>query len=131
MKPVGGALLNGRLGKAIARVVGKPGSLRFRLARDTVGAMVIRFAMTSVEGQKARIVTIKNGFAEMHAQQLARGVVTKSGGPPGGGSRNARDEELLLQAGLKRSSAGSPSSACFLPSLEIVRTAWEWRRRRT
>jgi len=28
-------VLNGRLGKAIAKVVGKPGSLRFRLARGT------------------------------------------------------------------------------------------------
>jgi len=38
--PVEAKILNGRLGKAIARVVGKPGSLRFRLARDTVGVMV-------------------------------------------------------------------------------------------
>lgn len=42
MKPVEEALLGGRLGKVIARVVGKPGSLRFRLARDTVGVMAIR-----------------------------------------------------------------------------------------
>jgi len=42
MKPVEEVLLNGRLGKAIARVVGKPGSLRFRLARDTVGVMCIQ-----------------------------------------------------------------------------------------
>jgi len=40
--PVEEKLLNGRLGKAITRVVGKPGSLRFRLARDTVGVMGIR-----------------------------------------------------------------------------------------
>jgi len=33
MKPLEEALLNGRLGKAITRVVGKPGSLRFRLAQ--------------------------------------------------------------------------------------------------
>ena len=40
--PVEERLLNGRLGKIITRVVGKPGSLRFRLARDTVGVMGIR-----------------------------------------------------------------------------------------
>jgi len=34
--------LNGQLGRAVARLIGKPGSLRFRLARDTVGMMVIR-----------------------------------------------------------------------------------------
>ena len=33
---------DGRLGKAITRVVGKPGSLRFRLARDPVGVMGVR-----------------------------------------------------------------------------------------
>ena len=33
-------LLNGRLGKEIARVVGKPGSLRFRLARETSASVV-------------------------------------------------------------------------------------------
>jgi len=35
MKPLEKLLLNGRLGREIARVVGKPGSLRFRLARGT------------------------------------------------------------------------------------------------
>jgi len=42
MKPVGEVLLGGRLGKAITRVFGRLGSLRFRLARDTVGVMGIR-----------------------------------------------------------------------------------------
>ena len=40
--PVEERLLNGRLGKIITRVVGKPGSLRFRLARDTAGVTGIR-----------------------------------------------------------------------------------------
>jgi len=35
-------ILSGRLRKAIARVAGKPGSLRFRLARNAVGVMAIR-----------------------------------------------------------------------------------------
>ena len=63
MKPVEEALLGGRLGKAIARVVGKPGSLRFHLARDTVSVMAIRalsmglgFAVSVVLG---RIVGVR------------------------------------------------------------------------
>jgi len=35
-------LINGRLRQTITRLIGKPGSLRFRLARDTVGVMAIR-----------------------------------------------------------------------------------------
>lgn len=35
-------LLNSRFGKVVIRVIGKPKSLRFRLARDTLGVMVIR-----------------------------------------------------------------------------------------
>jgi len=50
--PVEETLLNSWLGKAVTRLVGRLGSLRFRLARDTVGAIVKRFAMRSIEGQK-------------------------------------------------------------------------------
>ena len=42
MKPIEEVIFNGRLGKTISRVVGKPRSLRFRLARDTVGVMAIK-----------------------------------------------------------------------------------------
>jgi len=42
MKTLAVKLLNGQLGKGLARVVGEPKSLRFRLARDTVGVMVIQ-----------------------------------------------------------------------------------------
>ena len=42
MKVIEEVIFNGRLGRAIGREVGKPGSLRLRLARDTVGVMVIR-----------------------------------------------------------------------------------------
>ena len=42
MKPVTETFLNGWLGKTLARVVGKPGSLRFRLAQDTASVMVIQ-----------------------------------------------------------------------------------------
>jgi len=42
MKAIEEVIFNGKLGRAVARVVGRPGSLRFRLARDTVGVMAIR-----------------------------------------------------------------------------------------
>jgi O-antigen/teichoic acid export membrane protein len=42
MKTLAVKLLNGQLGKGLAQVVGEPKSLRFRLARDTVGVMVIQ-----------------------------------------------------------------------------------------
>lgn len=42
MKTIEEVIFSGRLGRAIARVIGKPGSLRFRLARDTVGVMAIQ-----------------------------------------------------------------------------------------
>ena len=42
MKALGAKVFNGRLGKALARVLGKCGSLRFRLAQDTAGVMVIQ-----------------------------------------------------------------------------------------
>ena len=42
LKTVEDALFNGRLGKMTTRLMGRPGSLRFRLARDTVGVMASR-----------------------------------------------------------------------------------------
>jgi len=42
MKALGAKVFTDRLGKTLIRVVGKPRSLRFRLARDTVGVMVIQ-----------------------------------------------------------------------------------------
>ena len=42
MKGFKEALFNGRLGRASARLIERPGSPRFRLARDTAGVMVIR-----------------------------------------------------------------------------------------
>ena len=73
--------LNRRLGKIITRVMGKPGSLGFRLAWDTAGVMVERFAMTSIEGQKEGAVIMENGHAEMHAQRSVLSLVTRLGGP--------------------------------------------------
>ena len=42
MKGIELKLSNSKLMGAIARIAGKPGSLRFRLARDTAGVMAIR-----------------------------------------------------------------------------------------
>ena len=42
MKALEVKLFDGWLGKTLAQVLGKPKSLRFRLARDTVGVMVIQ-----------------------------------------------------------------------------------------
>ena len=42
MKGLEEALFNGRLGRAVTRVIGRPGSLRLRLARDTLGVMITR-----------------------------------------------------------------------------------------
>ena len=51
--PVEERLLNGRLGKAIARVVGKPGSLRFRLPRATSQSIVERRNWDIQVGERA------------------------------------------------------------------------------
>ena len=50
-------------------VVKKPENLGFCLAWDTVGVVVRRFAMPSIEGQKKGAVIMENGLAEMHAQR--------------------------------------------------------------
>ena len=64
--------------------------------------------MNLIEGQKEGAVSMeKNGLAEMRAQWSVQGLVTNSGGPPGGESRNARDGDLSsppnkVQATLQR-----------------------------
>ena len=103
MKVLEEGLLNSKLRRTIARVIGKPGTLRFRLARDTVGVMVKRFAMTPVKGQKEGAVTMRNGLAEVYAQWPVLGLVTGSGGPLWGESRDTKNEDL------------SPKAVCRLP----------------
>ena len=46
-------VLSGKLGRTITRVVEKPGSLGFRLARDPTGVMM-QLRMRSIEGPKER-----------------------------------------------------------------------------
>jgi len=50
--------------------------------------------MSSIEGQKEGAVIMENGLAERYAQRPVQGLVTKSGGPPRGGSRNTKNEDL-------------------------------------
>ena len=83
MKALEKGFLNGKLGKAITRLVGRPGSLRFRLARDTMGVMM-RFGMCSIEGPKEGAVIMENGHAEMHTQRSVLGLVITPRGSPGG-----------------------------------------------
>jgi len=50
---------------------------------------------------------MENGLAGMHAQRSVQDLVTGSGGPPGGGSRNTKNEDLRslpnkVQATLQR-----------------------------
>jgi len=87
MKYVEGVLFNKRLGRAIARVVGRPGSLRFRLARDTVGVMAIRalsmglgFAVSVV---LARLLGVREfGFYSLAMSVLGLLVVPATFGFP-------------------------------------------------
>ena len=73
--PVEERLLNGRLGKAITRVVGKPGSLRFRLARDTVGVMGIRALSMGLGFSVSVVLARLLGVREFGLYSLAMSVL--------------------------------------------------------
>jgi len=75
MKPVEDVLLNGRLGKAITRVVGKPGTLRFRLARDTVGVMAIRALSMGLSFAVSVVLARLLGVREFGLYSLAMSVL--------------------------------------------------------
>ena len=75
MKPVEDVLLNGRLGKAITRVVGKPGTLRFRLARDTVGVMAIRALSMGLGFAVSVVLARLLGVREFGLYSLAMSVL--------------------------------------------------------
>jgi len=87
MRYVEGVLFNKRLGRVIARVVGRPGSLRFRLARDTLGVMAIRalsmglgFAVSVV---LARLLGVREfGFYSLAMSVLGLLVVPATFGFP-------------------------------------------------
>jgi len=75
MKPVGEVLLGSRLGKIITRVVGKPGSLRFRLARDTVGVMGIRALSMGLGFAVSVVLARLLGVQEFGLYSLAMSVL--------------------------------------------------------
>jgi len=73
--PVEERLLNGRLGKIITRVVGKPGTLRFRLARDTVGVMGIRALSMGLGFAVSVVLARLLGVREFGLYSLAMSVL--------------------------------------------------------
>jgi len=75
MKYVEGVLFNKRLGRAIARVVGRPGSLRFRLARDTAGVMVIRALSMGLGFAVSVVLARLLGVREFGLYSLAMSVL--------------------------------------------------------
>jgi len=75
MKPMEEVLLNGWLGKAIARVVGRPGTLRFRLARDTAGVMAIRALSMGLGFAVSVVLARLLGVREFGLYSLAMSVL--------------------------------------------------------
>jgi len=75
MKLIEEVIFNGRLGKTITRVVGKPGSLRFRLARDTVGVMAIRVLSMGLSFAVSVVLARLLGVREFGLYSLAMSVL--------------------------------------------------------
>ena len=72
---------------------GQPGSLRFRLAWDTVAVMVERFAITSIEGQKkGRWGTGSLNACSTVGSKLGHQV----GRAAGGRTRNTKVMKILI-----------------------------------
>ena len=68
-------MLNENLGRAMARVVGKPGSLRFRLARDTVGVMLINTTSMGLSFAVSVVLARLLGVREFGLYAFAMSVV--------------------------------------------------------
>jgi len=75
MKLIEEVIFNGRLGKTITRVVGKRGSLRFRLARDTVGVMTIRAFSMGLSFAVSVVLARLLGVREFGLYSLAMSVL--------------------------------------------------------
>jgi len=67
--------LNGQLRRSLDRVVGKPESLRFRLARDTVGVMVIRALSMGLGFAVSVVLARLLGVREFGLYSLAMSVL--------------------------------------------------------
>ena len=68
-------LLNGRLGRAVTRVIGKPGSLRLRLARDTAGVMAIQALSMGLGFAVSVVLARLLGVREFGLYSLAMSVL--------------------------------------------------------
>ena len=75
MKLIEEVIFNGRLGKTITRVVGKRGSLRFRLARDTVGVMAIQALSMGLGFAVSVVLARLLGVREFGLYSLAMSVL--------------------------------------------------------
>jgi len=75
MKALEVKLFNGWLGKTLAQVLGKPGSLRFRLARDTVGVMVIQAISMGLTFAVSVVLARLLGVREFGLYSLAMSVL--------------------------------------------------------
>jgi len=75
MKTLAVKLLNGQLGKGLAQVVGEPRSLRFRLARDTVGVMVIQAISMGLTFATSVVIARFLGVREFGLYSLAMSVL--------------------------------------------------------
>jgi len=68
-------LLNGRLGNVVIHVIGKPESLRFRLARDTLGVMAIRALSMGLGFIVSMVLARLLGVREFGLYSLAMSVL--------------------------------------------------------
>jgi len=75
MKSLEVKLFNRRLDKGLARVVGKPGSLRFRLARDIAGVMVIQALSMGLTFAVSVVLARLLGVREFGLYSLAMSVL--------------------------------------------------------
>ena len=75
LKTVEDALFNGRLGKMTTQLMGRPGSLRFRLVRDTVGVMAIRALSMGLSFAVSVVLARLLGVREFGLYSLAMSVL--------------------------------------------------------
>ncbi|HDG98264.1 MAG TPA: hypothetical protein ENG73_08870 [Desulfobacterales bacterium] len=75
IKDIEAGLLNSQPGRAITQIIGKPGTLRFRLARDTVGVMAIRALSMGLSFAVSVVLARLLGVREFGLYSLAMSVL--------------------------------------------------------
>ena len=75
MKVLGATFANSWLGRVITRVVGRQGSLRFRLTRDTIGVMIIRALSMGLGFAVSVVLARLLGVREFGLYSLAMSVL--------------------------------------------------------